>query len=84
MTVASFATITHSRPSTTPMPVTIPGRGRLVAVEAPGGESSELEEGSPRVDQPVDPLAGEQLASLAMPCRGALAAAARDFGGSRP
>ena len=27
LTVASFATITHSRPSTTPMPVTIPALG---------------------------------------------------------
>src|SRR5438874_11380545 len=42
LTVASFATITHSRPSTTPMPVTIPAAGACPSYspQAAGGESS--------------------------------------------
>ena len=78
-TVASFATITHSRPSTTPMPVTIPADGACAVVDLPRGERAELEEGGARVDEPVDPLAREQLAARAVPLDRLLAAAARDL-----
>ena len=67
LTVASFATTTHSRPSTTPMPVTIPADGRLPVVDVPGGQSGQLEEGGARVDEPVDALAGGQLPARAVP-----------------
>ena len=60
-TVASLATITHSRPLTTPIPVTIPAAGRFVVVEAVGREGAQLEERRLGVEQPLDPLAGEEL-----------------------
>ena len=44
LTVASLATITHSCPSTTPMPVTMPADGRLAVVHAPGRQRVELQE----------------------------------------
>src|SRR5262245_13503592 len=51
---------------------------RLRVVEVPRGEGVELEEGSVRIDQPVDPLAGSQLAALAVPRKRVLPAACRD------
>ena len=55
-----------------------PGRRRRAVVQIPGGERVQLEEGGARVDQPVDPLAGRQLAARAVPLDGLLAAAAGD------
>ena len=43
-----------------------PRRRRLVVVHAPCGERRELEEGRVRVAQPVDPLAGRELAARAV------------------
>ena len=43
-----------------------PGARRLVVVHAPGGERAQLEEGRPRVEEPVDPLADRELAALAV------------------
>src|SRR5581483_11062036 len=57
--------------------------GRSVAVvELPRRESAELEERCARVDEPVDPLACEQLAARAVPLDGAFAAAGRDESGA--
>ena len=61
LTVASFATITHSRPSTTPMPVTMPADGASLVVQLPGGECVQLEERGAGVDEAVDPLPGGEL-----------------------
>ena len=80
LTVASLATITHSRPSTTPIPVTIPADGAWPSYSVPGGERRELEERGVRVDEPVDPLARGQLPARAVALDRALAAAARDQG----
>jgi hypothetical protein len=55
------------------------GGGRLAVVQVPGGERRELEEGGAGVDQSVDALAGEQLATGAMAAHGLGAAA-----GARP
>ena len=62
-TVASFATITHSRPSTTPIPVTMPALGAWPSYIVPRGERVQLEKRRPRIDEAVDPLPGEQLAA---------------------
>ena len=63
LTVASFATTTHWRPSTTPMPVTIPAEGACPVVEIPGGERVQLEERRAGVDEAVDALPGGELAA---------------------
>jgi hypothetical protein len=55
-----------------------PGRGRGAVVDVPGRERVQLEERRVRVEQPVDPLPGRQLAPRAMPLERFLAAAARD------
>ena len=78
LTVASFATITHSRPSTTPMPGDDAGARRLAVVDVPRGERVQLEERGAGVDEPVDALAREQLPARAVPLDRALAAAGRD------
>ncbi len=54
-----------------------PGARRVAVVHLPGGERVQLEEGGAGVDEPVDPLAGGQLAARAVPLRRLLAAAAR-------
>ena len=64
MTVASLATTTQVVPSIRPIPVTIPARGRVVVVEAGGGQRAQLEEGRARVEQALDALADRQLAAL--------------------
>ena len=76
LTVASFATITHSRPSTTPIPVTMPAPGRLSVVHLPGRERRQLEERRVRVAEPVDPLACGQLPASAVALERRVAAAA--------
>ena len=78
-TVASLATITHSRPSTTPMPVTIPADGAWPSYRPPGGERVQLEEGRVGVDEPVDALPRRELPARAVPLERLLAAAARDL-----
>ena len=78
-TVASLATITHSRPSTTPMPVTIPADGAWPSYTLPGGQRGELQERRVRVDEQVDALAGGELAARAVPLDRGFAAAARDL-----
>ena len=83
-TVASFATITHWRPSTTPIPVTIPALGACAAVDLPRGERVQLQKCRSRVDEPVDPLAGEQLAACVMALDRRLAAAGGHLSGPRP
>ena len=65
-TVASLATITHSRPSTTPIPVTIPATAPRRRTP-PGRERRQLEKRRPGIDEPVDPLARGQLAARAVP-----------------
>ena len=57
-----------------------PCRGRLPLVEIPGGERVQLEERRAGIDEPVDPLAGRQLASGAVPLHRLLAAALRHLG----
>ena len=79
-TVASFATTTHSWPSTTPIAGDDAGRGRRTVVELPGGERVQLEEGAAGIDEPVDALPRGQLAARAVALHGALAAAARHEG----
>ena len=56
-----------------------PGGGRLAVVEVPGGERVQLEEGRAGIDEPVDPLPGEQLAARAVALDRALPAAGRDL-----
>ena len=82
MTVASLATIAHCRPSTTPMPVTIPARGRVAVVELERGERVQLEERGAGVDEAVDPLARRELAARAMPLERLPAASACDERGA--
>ena len=77
-TVASLATIDALLPLDDADPGDDAGRRRLAVVQLPGGEGVQLEERRPRVDQPVDPLAGGQLAARTVPLDGLLAAAARD------
>src|SRR6185437_15449299 len=55
-----------------------PGAGRLAVVHALGGEGGELEERGARVDEPLDPLACEQLAAGVVALDGLLAAAGAD------
>ena len=70
MTVASLATTTHSRPWIRPMPVTIAGarHGVVVAgrraVHPERRQRAQLEERAAGVEQPVDPVAHEQLAAV--------------------
>ncbi len=78
MTVASLAKTAHCRPSTTPIPVTIPADGRLAVVDAPCSERADLEKRGARIEQPVDPLAGGHLPARAMTLDGGPAAAQRD------
>ena len=80
MTVASLATITHSRPDDPADPGDDPGAGGVAVVEAVGGERGELEEGAGRVDEPVDAVAGQQLAALDVPGARALRTAPRGGG----
>ena len=47
-----------------------PGGRRLAVVEAVRGQRRELEERAARVEQRVDPLAGQQLAAVDVPLRG--------------
>ena len=67
MTVASFATISTSRPDTRPTPVTMPAAGRSVVVQVPGRQRGELEKRRAVVQQLLNPIARRQLALLAMP-----------------
>ncbi len=80
MTVASLATITHSRPDTRPIPVMIPAPGASPSYSpwAASGESSR--NGLRRVEQRVDPVAGQQLAALDVPGARALRTAQRGGG----
>ena len=55
-----------------------PRAGRLAVVHLPRGERRQLEERRVRVAEPVDPLAGCELAAGAMPLERLLAAAAGD------
>ena len=64
------------------MPVTMPAPRRLAVVDLPGGERVQLEERRARVDEPVDPLAREQLAARAVALDRLLAAAGRDLRGA--
>ena len=75
MTVASLATITHSRPLTRPTPVTIPAPGASPSYMPCAASGGELEERRARVQQPVDALAREQLAAARVARAGLLAAA---------
>ena len=52
-----------------------PGGRRLAVVQVPGGESRELEEGRVGVAEPIDALAGSELAARAMPLERLLTAA---------
>ena len=54
-------------------------RRRRPLIQLPGGERTQLEEGAARIDEPVDPLAGGELAAGTMPLGRLLAAAARHF-----
>src|SRR2546430_11532740 len=52
------------RPPRSPLfPYTPLSRSRLVVVAAPGGERRQLEEGRAGVEEPVDPVADEELAA---------------------
>ena len=51
-----------------------PRAGRFVAVHSRGGQRAEFEEGRGRIEQPLDALAGEQLAARVVALNGALAA----------
>jgi hypothetical protein len=51
-----------------------PGRGCLVVVQAVRGQRRQLEEGAARVEQRVDPLAGQQFAAVEVPLTGPLTA----------
>ena len=59
-----------------------PGRRRITVVQLPRGERVQLQEGSPRVDESVDPLARGQLPARAMALDGLLAPAGRDQRGA--
>ena len=62
--------MTHSRPLTRPMPVTMPGAGDVAAVQAVRGELRELQERAAGVQQHPDALARGQLAGRAVLVRG--------------
>ncbi len=53
-----------------PDPRDEPGAGCLALVAVPGGEGAQLEKGGVRIDQPFDPLPGEQLAARTMTLHG--------------
>jgi hypothetical protein len=55
-----------------------PGRRGLTVVDLPRRERIQLEERGSRVDEPIDPLAGRQLAARAVPLDRCLAAAPGD------
>ena len=55
------------------------GRG-VAAVEAVAGERGDLEERAAGVEQPIDAVAGEQLAALGVPDPGLLGPAQRGLG----
>ena len=57
LTVASLATTTTSRPSTTPTPVMTPAAGRLAVVLVVGDQQAELEPRRAGIEQLLDPLA---------------------------
>ena len=61
-----WQTITHSRPATRPMPVMSPAAGASSVVQAEGGELREFEERRAGIEQPLDPLARQQLAAREM------------------
>ena len=65
-TVASFATITHSRPSTTPIPVTIPAAGASPSYRSQAASAFSSRNGGAGIEEPVDPLAREELAARAV------------------
>ena len=48
------------------MPAIMPGAGHLVLVHVAGGELADLEEGRARIEQPLDPIARQQLAARDM------------------
>ena len=80
MTVASLATTTHSRPAHPADAGDDAGArdGVVVAVDAvhpEGGQRAELEERAARVEQPVDPVADQQLAAVGVLARARLTAA---------
>ena len=77
MTVASLATITHSRPLTHADPGDDPGAGRLVVVQAVRGQRRQLQKRGAGVEQAVDALARQQLAAREVALPRALAAAER-------
>ena len=58
-----------------------PGRGGIAVVEIPRGQRGELEERRVRVDEPIDSLAGEELAAGAVAIDRPVAAASRDLRG---
>ena len=79
MTVASLATIMHSRPDTRPMPVMMPAAGQSSSY-IPSAASGATSRNGCRVEQTVDPVARQQLAALDVPGAGALGSAERRFG----
>ena len=78
MTVASFATRTHWRPSTTPIPVTIPAEGASPSYSSQAASAFSSRNARPGIDEPVDPLPRGQLPARAVPLDGLLAATGRD------
>ena len=75
MTVASLATIDALNALDQADAGHDPGARRLVVVHAVRRVHAELEEGTPRVDQAVDPFAHRQLAALAVAGNAALVTA---------
>ena len=77
-----------SRPVTRPMPVTMPAEGTaslaVAAVHAGRGQRAQLEERAARVEQPVDPVAHQQLPAVGVLGAGRLAAALAGAGQSLP
>ena len=61
-----------------------PGRGDVAAIEAPGGELADLEEGRAGIEQLRQPLPGQQLAARRVPPARLLRAAALDMRGLFP
>ena len=57
-----------------------PRAGAFVVVHAVGGQRRQLEERAARVEQPVDPVAGQQLAAADVAFAGALGPAQRRSG----
>ena len=83
-TVASLATTTTSRPSTTPDAGDDARAGRLAVVLIVRHQQAELEPGRARVEQPLDPLAGRELALLVHLGDAGRAAACPEALGQRP